>query len=283
MVAGIVGQVHHDTARFLNITKSESGAILAATQIELDEFVKWHYKSGLRSPNGQNHIIQSCQLFLTTGSAGVNNKLWYRSGEQSFSSIVDTNSTTAPNVTYTQSGGLNVTGKQAYLNSVFNCSDLSTNDCSLCLYNLTANANTDLIGDGASTSSRLLIHPQYGTLGSTTQLTSYFDVGNNSATGRISGSISGNCQGLWVGSKSGSTQVLRNKTNQIARSTIMATTGQTFPASPILIMSAGPADTPGAKSIGGFAIGKAISESLMTDLNTAWRKLQTSVSASRNF
>lgn len=271
------GQLHADTSNFLTRTVAAGGTVAIAAQRELEMFVRYHYRAGFRSVSNvaANHFITDCGLFITETSTGYNQKLWYPSGGLTTLAV-----TGSP--TYSASAGVGVTAKTNFLDTRINCNTQSTTNVSIAIFHASSGANGDYLGNQASVSSRLLMHPQF--LSTTT---AYFDVGNNTAAptgGRISGAVpSSDCRGLMMGVKASATQYLYIRGTKIAGVTNAPTTGLTFPSVNILLTGAGAADTTSLRNIGGYAIGKGFSENatLMTNLNTAWRSLMGAVSSSR--
>lgn len=263
-VSAVAAFPHNDTRDYLRRLAIDSGSVASGVQLELNEFVKWHYKSGLRDNSGANHKIKLCGVFISVDINGYLNCLWHTSANKKML----LNSGTAP--TYSQNLGLEIDPSLQKISLDFNSSSLSANNYSLGIYNLVYVPTEDYFGGQNSTNPRLQIHYPWsdGNI--------YFDAGNFT-TGRVFFTHPATA-GLTVGVAD--SQLYLSHNGSILTTKIKSTVSN--PNINFVLQGTDEASPPSRpRKIGGFLVGNNISSSLMTNLYTAWNRLQKTVTASR--
>jgi hypothetical protein len=265
-VSAVAATQHNDTRDYLQRLVVDSGSLASGVQIELNEFVKWHYKAGIRANTGTNHTIKLCGVFISTNINGYLNCLWHTSTTKKML----LNSGTVP--TYSQNLGLAIDPTLQKISLDFNSSNLSSNNYSLGIYNLVYTPTEDYFGgqDAANFLTRLQIHYPWSN-GSV-----YFDSGNETS-GRVFASHPGT-PGLTMGVADSQLYITHN-------GSVLATKTKPSLSNPnvnFLLQGTDEVNPPSRpRKIGGFLVGNNISSSLMADLYSAWNRLQKAVSSSR--
>lgn len=266
-LAAVAATRHNDTRDYLHRLAVDSGSLSPAVQIELNEFVKWHYKAGLRDNTGVNHAIKLCGVLISTSVNGYLNCLWHTSTSKK----ILLNSGTTP--TYSQNLGLAIDPSLQKISLDFNSSSLTTNSYSLGIYNLVYAPTEDYFGGqnpANPAGKRLQIHYPWsdGKI--------YFDSGN-ATTGRVS-QTHPRSPGLTMG-------VADNLLYAVHNGSVLAT--KTKPSEPnpdidFLLQGTDEINPPSRpRKLGGFLVGDGINSGLLSNLYTAWNKLQKSVTTAR--
>ena len=266
----IITQIHPDVTNYYNRVRRAGGNIRSLVISAINEFVKWHYLTGLRSNTGINHTITFCHIAATMSITGSYEKLWFPSG----------NSPTLGfrgNPTYSEDVGFTVKGNTNYLISDVNANTFFFNNLSLFFYNnsITNSPNKDFIGN-FNGNDNLLIVPRW------TDNRIYFDIGTT-ALGRINGNSNNDVKGLYLGSKQNNIQYISIRGSIVGQSNNASTSGLNLPNAILNFPFARDADSSATanRNLCGFGFGLSISQSILPELNTRWINLQRAISINR--
>jgi hypothetical protein len=260
---------HNDTRDYLRRVLNSSGSIARNVQLELNEFVKWHYGHGLRDVTGANHGVRYCSLFITNALAGYLQCLWHTTTQK-------TNTLTGTAPTYALTTGLSIDSDVSSLNTNFNTNNIGTvlNNFAIGVYATSYVAVTDTFADLSTQTSSLRFYAPWS------DHTIYFDAGDESIA-RVNYTIpSGNrTKALYVGTKENTTQQIVISGSSVVSQTRNAVT---FSATSNLIYSRNFVPNVVPRQVGGFFVSaKAIPSTLFSAHYTAWQRLQQAVSTSR--
>lgn len=262
MVAGVVGGFHNDVVDYLTRFKNDNGVILPKTIIELNNFVNWHYRVGLRNNNNVNHIVKVCGLYVGQSLNGYRQCLWHTATNKM------TNISNTTNLTYSASTGLKINANNNNgftLN--YNVSNVNLNNVSIGVYDKVYSPAEEYFGFESSATNRLLLHHPWS------DNTTYYDNGSY-LNNRVQANLS-TVPGLTIGRRSGTSQsiVFNGVINATGTSTVsVSVSGEMTLTSREGYVGTGNKD----KFIGGFFIGEHIANALLVNHYTAWKNLQDS-------
>lgn len=269
VISAVAAQQHNDTRDYLQRILNDSGSVARNVQIELNEFVKWHYTNGLRDNTGVNHGVRYCSLFITNALAGYLQCLWHVTTQK-------TNTLVGNTPTYALTTGISLDSDVSYLNTNFNTNNLPNpiNNVAIGLWLTTYVTATDSFSNTQSASNRITMHSPW------TDNTIYFDAGNES-TSRINYTIpvGSRTKAFYVGTKESTTQQIIINGNSVLSQTRSLVTLTSFSNFSFPLNNS--PNTPARQTGGFFVSAKAIPSSLFSAHYTVWQRLQQSVSSSR--